>query len=34
MKNKNIKEIKNLLEQRKKFGKDQKHLYHMVTPSP
>jgi len=25
--------IKNLLERRKKFGKNQKHLYHMVTPS-
>jgi len=34
MKNKNLKEIKSLLERRKKFGKTQKHLYHMVTPSP
>lgn len=26
--------IINLLKRRKKFGKNQKHLYHMVTPSP
>lgn len=34
MKKKNLKQIKSLLDRRAKFGKNQKHLYHMVTPSP
>jgi len=34
LQSKNSLYIKNLLLKRQRFGKNQKHLYHMVTPSP